>query len=278
MNSSALDAVGLNPQSREASDGLVSVRNPPEDLTVDEAAFVRGTQAIDAVDYVFFRRFADGRSSQPAAFVIDNTAEKYTEVQLAETHHDLWLFGVSPLTYIAWPTRIDVLSCARGPDFWDDGRVQRRYNPAAKLDVASKVAESLSQQRRFSARRLADGTFWEDPLNQPFADHEKAAHESLIKAVVETDKELDGEANPASRRLLLLTVLVKYLEDRGVFQSAGPGWFGRFRKGSRSFLDVLSGGEPDEVSELLRALEKKFVTVHRILGPKSGAAAEDTVL
>jgi hypothetical protein len=214
---------------------------------------VRDVQVFDAVDYVFFRRFEDGRSSQPAAFVIDNTGERFTEGQLAATHHDLWLHGVAPLVYIAWPARIDVLSCARGPDFWHAG--ERRYNPAAQLDVASKVAAALAR-RRFSARRLADGTFWEEPLNQRLADHERAAHESLIRAVIATDKALDGEANPVSRQLLLLTVLVKYLEDRGVFPS--PGWFGRFRKGARSFLDVLKGEEPDEVSALLEALEKKF--------------------
>lgn len=254
MDEGALESVDLTSGSREAADGLVSVRQPPAGLPVDEAAFVRGAQVFNAVDYVFFRRFYDDRSSQAAAFVIDNTDERFTESQLAQTHHDLWLHGVAPLIYIGWPTRIDVLSCARGPDFWHEG--ERRYSPAAQLDVASKVKVALAQRRRFSARRLADGTFWEEPLNQPLADHEQAAHESLIRAVVETDERLGGAANPVARRLLLLTVLVKYLEDRGVFP--GAGWFGRFRKGARSFLDVLKGEEPDEVSGLLEALERKF--------------------
>lgn len=254
MSGGTLGSVGLSPSSREAADGLVSLRRDSVELSVDEAALVHGARAFDAVDYIFFRRFDDGHSSQPAAFVIDNTDERLTEAQLAETHHSLWLHGVAPLVYVAWPTRIDVLSCVRGPDFWDEGN--RRYNPAAQLDLASKVETALAERRRFSARRLADGTFWEDPQNQPLADHERAAHESLIRAVVETDEALNGEANPVSRRLLLLTVLVKYLEDRGVFR--GPGWFGRFRKGARSFLDVLQGEEPDEVSELLEALERKF--------------------
>jgi Eco57I restriction-modification methylase len=256
MNEESLGSVGLAPGSREAADGLVCVRRPSRGLPVDEAALVRGAQVFDAVDHVFFRRFGDGRSSQPAAFVIDNTDERFTESQLAETHHELWLHGVAPLVYIAWPTRIDVLSCARGPDFWDEGQQRYNYSPAAQLDVASRVESALAERRRFSARRLADGTFWEEPLNQPLADHERAAHESLIRAVVETDKDLNGESNPVARRLLLLTVLVKYLEDRGVFPSAG--WFGRFRKGARSFLDVLKGEEPDEVAALLEALERKF--------------------
>jgi len=254
MHGGVLETVGLGPKSREAADGLVSVRKPSEGLAVDEAALVLAVRAFKTVDYIFFRRFHDGRSSQPAAFVIDNTKENLTAHQLAETHHDLWLYGVAPLIYIAWPTRIDVLSCARGPDFWHKG--ERRYSPAVQLDVASRIDAALSQRRRFSARRLADGTFWEEPLNQRLADHERAAHDSLIKAVVETDKELDGEANPASRRLLLLTVLVKYLEDRGVFPRAG--WFGRFRRGARTFLDVLDGEDPNEVLALLVALETKF--------------------
>jgi hypothetical protein len=206
------------------------------------------------VDYVFFRRFDDGRSSQPAALVIDNTTERLTEAELAKTHHDLWLLGVVPLVYVAWPTRVDILSCARGPDFWYEGG--RRYHPAEQLKVASHVNAELAARRRVSARRLADGTFWEEPLNQSLANHAKAAHESLIQEVVATDQALDGKANPVLRRLLLLTVLVKYLEDRGVFP--GEGWFGRFRRGARSFLDVLQGEEPEEVLSLLEALEKKF--------------------
>lgn len=253
MNRAVLAAVDFDPASIDALDGLVTVRRPPEGLRVDEAAFVRMTQAFERIDYIFFRRLDDGRSSQPAAFVIDNTTEQLTNDQLAKLHHDLWLVGVAPLIYIAWPTRIDVCSCARGPDFWSDGR--RQYSPAVQLDVATEVKAALAR-RRFSARRLADGTFWEEPENQSLANHEKAAHESLIRAVVETDQALRGQANPVSRRLLLLTVLVKYLEDRGVFPK--DGWFGRFRRGARSFLDVLQGEEPDEVLRLLGTLERKF--------------------
>src|SRR5260370_14149870 len=139
MHGGTLASVGLAPASREAADGLVSVRHPPPGLPVDEAALVRGAQVFEAVDSVFFRRFDDGRSSQPAAFIIDNSAERFTEGQLAETHHDLWLYGVAPLVYVAWPTRIDVLSCARGPDFWDEDEGERRYSPAPQLELASQV-------------------------------------------------------------------------------------------------------------------------------------------
>jgi methylase of polypeptide subunit release factors len=124
------------------------------------------------------------------------------------------------------------------------------------LETASQLESELQKRRRFSAHRLADGTFWDDPQNHSLSDHEKASHQSLIQAIVETDQALRGESNPALRRLLLLMVLIKYLEDREVFPR--PAWFGHYHKGARSFFDVLKGGEPDSVLRLLRTLEDKF--------------------
>ncbi|GAA4464227.1 HsdM family class I SAM-dependent methyltransferase [Novipirellula rosea] len=186
--------------------------------------------------------------------MIDNSSERLTKKELAKLHNDLWLNGGAPLAYVAWPTQVDILSCARGPDFWTDN--ERKYSPAFELEIASGIAKVLSDKRRFSANRLADGTFWDDPQNHSLADHDHAAHESLIQAIVETDADIGGESNPTLRRLLLLVVLIKYLEDREVFP--GPGWFGHFHKGARNFLDVLKSGDPACVLRLLSNLESKF--------------------
>src|SRR5690606_135651 len=141
----------------------------------------------------------DFRSSVVAAYVVDNSNARVTEQQLAALHHELWLHGGAPLVYVAWPTRVDILSCARSPDFWRpedvDGEVQTAYKPAvnvpvrdegmtssgqAALDVAVEVSASL--RARYSARRLADGTFWDDPESQVLADEDAAAHRRLIQA------------------------------------------------------------------------------------------------
>src|SRR5205807_1008947 len=89
------------------------------------------------------------------------------------------------------------------------------------VQTAVLVSAELVKRARFSVLRLTDGTFWEDPRNSSLANHDKAAHQSLIQAVVEADKDLEGTNSPLMRRLLLLMVLIKYLEDRGVFP---PGW------------------------------------------------------
>ena len=234
------------------TDGLVPVKGKIDNtLAIDEQAILYEAQFFEHIDYVFFRRFSDARSSQVAAYVVDNTKGNLDKNTLSELHHQVWLQGTVPLLYIAGDSQIDILACARGPDFWNKNKQECQYKPAQELKydsltIAGQISDAM---KNFSALRLADGTFWDDPDNRKLANHDKAAHQSLIHAIVETDKEIDGENNPLLRRLLLLMILIKYLEDRKVFPNSG--WFGRYHTGAKSFLDVLKGGEPDEVYSLL---------------------------
>jgi hypothetical protein len=246
--------------------GLVSVDDPKAAESPHERAILLDAAAFKPVSHVFFRRFKapsghHTRTSQVAAYVIDNSRIDWDESQLAECHHALWLHGGAPLVYVAWPTRIDILSCARRPEFWRETKTGpvARYRPAEQMaaptgkgiETAAQIAAAF--RRRFSAYRLAEGTFWDDPQNQKLAKADVAAHRSLIRAIAEADNKLDGAKHPIRRRLLVLTVLIKYLEDRGVFP---PGLFGRFHTGARSFLDILRDGTVGEVKRHLRYFEK----------------------
>ncbi|HUY34107.1 MAG TPA: N-6 DNA methylase [Pirellulales bacterium] len=259
--------------------GLVAVKGGLNSVDrLEERVAMQEAEAIRGVDYVFFRRFTDGRSSQVVAYVVDNAKERSSESDLAQLHKRVWLHGGVPLIYVAWATKVDVLSCARGPDFW--GNDGCKYNPADEIrfltQQAADVDAALRKQRgRYSAWRLADGTFWDDPQNAALARSEQRAHEALIQAVVETDQELDGERQPLLRRLLLLTVLIKYLEDRRVFPS---GWFGGFSAGARSFRDALRDGEPSEIERLLKNLERRFNGDIFVLPEGAGSTLTRSVL
>jgi hypothetical protein len=254
----SLQLVDLIGSDGQYTPGLVQIRPVKKmDLSIYEQVAVFGAESFKHIDFIFFRRFLDGRSSQISAYVVDNSDKRLDEKTLAELHRQVWLQGTAPLLYVAWPSRIDVLTCARGPDFWKVEDSECRYNPAKTFEVeALKTAATITEEiRKFSALRLADGTFWEEPSNGELANHTKVAHQSLIQAVVEADTALDGENHPVLRRLLLLMVLIKYLEDRRVFPN---GWFGGFRKGAKNFFGVLGGGNPEEVYRLLDVLERKF--------------------
>ena len=272
MNS--LDKVNLNPDFPHP-DGLEVVsREPSTKLTLAEQVAIRQANAISpSISYVFFRRFSGNRSSQAIAYIIDNANEKLSTRELANIHHNLWLNGTVPLLYVSGKTSVDILSCMSKPsvtntDDW-------RYEPSVKLKTVSQISDSLEEReaRRFSAYRLADGTFWEDDANRSLINIDKAAHKTLIDKIKAADRALDGEHNRTARRVLLLTLLVKYLEDRNVFPG---GWFSQFSSGANTFLDVLRTASVDTIRTLFRNLEEKFNGDIFTL-PETDELTEDTI-
>jgi hypothetical protein len=267
MANALLQSVDFIRADGKLTSGLVTVKGSiAKKLTIDEQAVVVEAKTfkhfetkndIPIIDFVFFRRFSDGRSSQVAAYVVDNSDDKLDKKTLSELHRQVWLQGTTPLLYIAGASQIDIFACAREPDFWDKNKQECKYNPAKtfKKDLLTTAGKISDEMKKFSALKLADGTFWDDPDNRKLANHDRAAHQSLIQAIVEADNDIDGENNPIQRRLLLLMVLIKYLEDRKVFPKA---WFSGFQKGAKQFLDVLKDGDPEEVYRLLKNLERKF--------------------
>lgn len=265
--SALLEKLHLAPsREHKRPSGLVGVNDgslPPlsisEKVAQREAILLKGKRETEniSIDYIYFRRFDDGRSSQVAAYVLNNSHERYTTGQIAELHYRVWLSGSSPLLYVEWASRVDILKCAAEPVFWNNQSGRPEYHASATLETVSEVSRSLDEvlAKRFSAYRLSDGTFWEDPENAGWARSERAAHKSLIQAVIEADKDLEGETNPLMRRLLLLSILTKYLEDRGVFPK---NWFGNFHTGAMHFQDVLASGGIDDVTKMLATLREKF--------------------
>ncbi len=157
MATTALQLVDFIDAEGDPVYGLMPVHGSGEIDRVDEASVVHDAKSFQHVDYVFFRRFSDGRSiKRPSHSPLDNSREKLSE-DSPKLHHQLWLHAAAPLMYVSWPSRIDILSCARGPDFWIDEDTS--YEPADRINlpldalgVASGIDVALKQRlHHFSA-------------------------------------------------------------------------------------------------------------------------------
>ena len=247
----------LQLSSDSAFDGLVQVSEKlSHNIPLAEKRIVQETLKISKnIDFVFFRRFIQGdvRTSQAVAYIIDNSSGKLSREELARLHRTLWLNGTVPLLYIDNDDSVDILSCiaeavSKKANSWN-------YKP---LDSILSSAQNINDQiKRFSASRLADGTFWEDERNKDYIDVTKSAHNILLEKIKKADREINGKNKPVARRLLLLTLLIKYLEDRGVFKTE-KNFFSKYVEGANSFYDVLNKGTVDDLVALLKKLENKF--------------------
>jgi hypothetical protein len=244
-------------------DGLIQVKEKlSAKIPLSEQRIIQEIQEISTdIDFVFFRRFKtknDIRTSQAVACIVDNTKKRLSKAKLAYLHHSLWLNGTIPLLYIDNNDKVDIFSCVAG-------NVSRKrskwvYAPFDSIyETLSNINDQIKikQIKRFSAVRLADGTFWEDKSNKEYIDIKKSAHNVLLEKIKLADRKIEGNKNPIARRLLLITLLIKYLEDRGVFKTE-KNFFSKYSDNAESFYDVLKNGTIKNIEALFEKLESKF--------------------
>ncbi|ADJ22179.1 N-6 DNA methylase [Hyphomicrobium denitrificans ATCC 51888] len=233
-------------------DGLVIVdgydRNgrPPEEVaTIEKARFYKAHS-------VFFEVGRNGRAPVPQAFVFVSR-DGGDDEEFADLHKRLWSWGGVPLLYRRTPGQIQLFRCAHDPDFISPTGEQI-CKPFRFLDIGSRIAAT---EAWWDAERIRNGTLWDDPnACRLMLSAQKAAHRKLVEAVRDLNDELSNKRLLTAglrRRLLILSLLIAYLEERGVL---GPDFFGRFLKDASRFFEVLRDGAA--LVEMLKALEDRF--------------------
>jgi len=232
-------------------DGLVPVKGyhrngrPPEEVAMMEKAEAYNAHAV------FFEAGRNGRPpvAQAFVFVSDGPAN---DPKFAELHRRLWSWGGVPLLYRKTPGLVQLFRCAHKPDFFS-ATGERICNPIKEL----KTAGDISKDPWWDASRLRNGTLWDDPVVcKVMLSARKTAHKRLFDEVKQLNSDLNTEGilkKHLRRKLLILSLLIAYLEERGVFPSD---YFGQFLTGATRFFQVLANGAA--LVALLRALEQRF--------------------
>lgn len=254
-------------------DGLVAVDDydhkgrPPEEVSMMEKARSFGARAV------FFEAAHHGKAPVAQAFIFDADDEP-DDTRFAELHKRLWSWGGVPLVYRASPGRIQLFRCAHEPDFVGTDNVPV-CRPVRTLVLGAKIA---AQDVWWDANRIRNGTIWDDPnACKLMLSAQKAAHRTLVEAVRSLAKQLSlRKLLPPrlSRKLLILSLLIAYLEERSVLLSAD---FDKARQGATRFFEILVDGSA--LSKLLEALEERFNGhVFRLTKEEHSALVESTEL
>jgi hypothetical protein len=120
-----------------------------------------------------------------------------------------------------------------------------------------KYVGKISNDPWWDADRLRSGTLWDEPaVCKKLLSSKQAAQKTLINAVKELHRDLNQKGilpKALRRKLLILSLVIKYLEERKVFEGD---FFGRFRPGATKFFEVLADGPA--LVKLLGKLEDRF--------------------
>lgn len=239
-------------QGLPSLDGLVAVDGfDPSGRAPEEVAIMEKARSYGAHS-VFFEAERHGRAPVAQAFIFIAT-DKHDDIEFAEVHKRLWSWGGVPLVYRAAPGRIQLFRCAHKPDFMD-AHGTLVCNPIRTLRLGSKIAANAIW---WDATRIRNGTVWDDPNTcRLMLSADKSAHRKLVEEVRSLSNLLAGSGllePQLRRRLLILSLLIAYLEDRSVLRSED---FGRARPNATRFFEVL--GDAPALLKLLKMLEKRF--------------------
>ena len=252
MSDRAKWLVDLNGSATGATvDGLVPVNGyrragrPPEEVAMIEKAETYQAHAV------FFEAGRNGKPpvAQAFIFVSDGPADS---PEFGQLHQRLWSWGGVPLLYRKTRGLVQLFRCAHKPDF-----VSATGETVCKPFKTLKTAAAISDDPWWDATLLRNGTLWDDPsVCKAMLSAGKAAHKRLIDAVKQLNAHLNLEGilkKHLRRKLLILSLLIAYLEERGVLL---PDYFSQFHRGAKKFFEVLAHG--DSLVKLLAALEERF--------------------
>jgi len=235
---------------RQRTDGLVPVEGFQKIGAPEVVAFMEKAEDYGA-KAVFFEAGRDGRPdvAQALIFIADGPED---DRAFAETHRKLWSWGGVPLLYRVQPGLLQLFRCAHKPDFLaQDGT--RVCHPFKTLNIAGQI----SNDPWWRSDLLRNGMLWDDPkVCSRLLSVEHAAHHSLFEEIKQMYAGLhDRQILPAHlrRKLLILSLMIAYLEERKVLL---PAYFSSFRRGAKHFFEVLADGP--SLIKLLDALEDRF--------------------
>jgi len=203
---------------------------------------------------VFFRLFVDNRPPIPQIYFYDFTEKQLDEQDFAEKHKKIWNSTQVPLIYVFLKTEVLVFN-SYSPDFKDKPVFSVFQKISIAVDVDTKIKEQNSRLLKdFSAPNFANGSFWEKEQYRNDFIVSKNAYEKLItelfnirKTLLEsneiTNEDLEStEKQRIVHRLLIMTILLKYLEEKTdvegntVFPKV---FFKKYHQNANSFVEVL---------------------------------------
>lgn len=224
--------------------GLVFVKDKNTDSISTEERLALETAEKYRATAVYFRRFPNERPSIPQIYIYDYTSVNVGESEkqeIAELHKALWNSALIPLFFIYTKTDVKIFNCHKQPGI-DKITGQVGYSVFYEIELASAIEKEINQ---FSGKRFDNGSFWEISTFRDEFRLEYNVYEKLLTELKSAKTEIiKREVLPReiAQKLLVMTILVKYLEERqddSGYTVFPNNFFAQFCENADSFIDVL---------------------------------------
>jgi len=243
---------GLNKLSMLSEDtGLYflndNIHNSQIKIHIEEAKKYKPTA-------IYVTEFENG-SVKPQIYIYDNTSNQLTDSEITNQHKRLWNAYKVPMFFVFTKTEVKVYNCLEKPNINEANGQLENITPFETIQLLSKITEE------FQATMFDSGAFWNSKYKDNFS-FSNSVYESLLNELKDLRKKLISKnilSVKTTESLLIKTILLRYLEERGVFEKGIKNtktYWNQFKKGATSFTDLFDDSKA--VIALLDDLNEHF--------------------
>lgn len=183
----------------------------------------------------------------PQIYIYDNTTDIFDDNKITQLHKQLWNAYKVPMFFVFSKTKIEIYNCLQKPQI-----AEQKLQKISPLETISLFTEI---NKAFSAEMFDTGAFW----NTKYANHflfKNSVYESLLDELKTLRDNLIQKkmlSKEGTESLLIKSILLRYLEERSVFEE---GYWNGFQKNANSFIDLFDDSKV--VVKLLDDLSEHF--------------------
>lgn len=199
-------------------------------------------------DAVYFRHFNDNRASVPQLYLFDFTHKKLTNEEKNKIHIQMWNGYQVPAYLIIERSSVSIFDSRKRP--------KEEKNSYAK-EIILKTGKAIKD---FNAKDFDSGIFWEGQNEKNDFRFDQSATRDLIRGLKEVFRSFLAESGVnrhVALKLLVQTLLIKYLEERDV-KSASGYFAGAYFKNNFQCSDFCETIRKGKLLDLLDKLARDF--------------------
>jgi hypothetical protein len=163
-------------------------------------------------DAVYFRHFQDGRGFVPQLYLFDRTQGKLSDEEKNNIHIQMWNGYQVPAYIIIEKSSVSIFDSRKRP--------KEESNSYAK-EILTWTGKAIKD---FNAKDFDSGIFWDEQNDKKNFKFEQSATRDLIRGLKEVFRsflEESGLNRHVALKLLVQSLLIKYLEERDVKSDSG---------------------------------------------------------
>ena len=224
-----------------ASEGLKFVSDKETELNPYIKLHLYDAEKYNA-QAVYFRYF-ENKPPIPQIYIYEESNLQNTTDEL---HKELWSSCRVPIFFVITQTQIKIFnSLSKEPDI-------KEIEPLKVIDIISKAS---AIKKIFSAKMFDSGDFWNTKFAQESFSYATSAYETLLNYLRIARADLVNKSSLPEQiinGLIIKSILIRYLEERGVFDS---NYWGKFSEKANSFIDVCEDKTNNQHSALIKLFE-----------------------